>query len=326
MEAGPVFGCLSVMLAFAAACSLSVALTAEVASDRKRAAAAQLDSSLFRSGIAARRLRNGFGFCIPLSRKLLKARFLKSRAEKCVWLLAEHGWATTSEALLSVAMAAIVLTALLVGIASGSLLVAVAVAASLAGLVVVGMKTAWEKRTAAMREAVPDALRGMGVCFRSGLSLLQTLNQVASETKGPLKEPFQRSARLLETGSSTSVALDSFRAGSSVPELSFVAVALDVQHQTGGSMAQVLNAARETVESELALERSLRVQTAQAKLSARIVTVMPFLLIALFSLASNDFLAPFFTSIAGMAMLALALSMQVAGVLLVRHMLKVEVA
>ncbi len=42
MEAGPVFGCLSVMLAFAAACSLSVALTAEVASDRKRAAAAQL--------------------------------------------------------------------------------------------------------------------------------------------------------------------------------------------------------------------------------------------------------------------------------------------
>ena len=91
-------------------------------------------------------------------------------------------------------------------------------------------------------------------------------------------------------------------------------------------MAQVLNAARETVESELALERSLRVQTAQAKLSARIVTVMPFLLIALFSLASNDFLAPFFTSIAGMAMLALAFSMQVAGFLLVRHMLKVEVA
>ncbi len=90
----PVFGCLSVMLAFAAACSLSVALTAEVASDRKRAAAAQLDSSLFRSGIAARRLRNGFGFSIPLSRKLLKARFLKSRAEKCVWLLAKHGWAT----------------------------------------------------------------------------------------------------------------------------------------------------------------------------------------------------------------------------------------
>ena len=109
-----------------------------------------------------------------------------------------------------------------------------------------------------------------------------------------------------------------------MPELGFIAVALDVQHAGGGSIAPVLEAARESVEGELDLARSLRVQTAQAKLSARVVTAMPFLLVALFSLMSPGFLQPFFGSVAGLGLLALALTMQVAGVFAIRRMLKIE--
>ena len=90
-------------------------------------------------------------------------------------------------------------------------------------------------------------------------------------------------------------------------------------------MERVLDAARDTVEGELELTRSLRVQTAQAKLSARIVSVMPIVLIALFSLVSEDFLAPFFSRFAGMTLLGIAVGMQVAGIFAVRRMLKVEV-
>ena len=96
------------------------------------------------------------------------------------------------------------------------------------------------------------------------------------------------------------------------------------QHQSGGSIAPVLETARESVVSELDLMRSMRVQTAQAKLSASIVTVMPFLLVALFSIVSPGFLAPFFTSLAGMGILAVALAMQIAGVMSVRHMLRID--
>ena len=108
-------------------------------------------------------------------------------------------------------------------------------------------------------------------------------------------------------------------------ELAFVAVALDVQHQASGSMKQVLDAARDTVQSEIELRRALRVQTAQAKLSARVVSVLPFVLIAVFSLVSEGFLDPFFASPMGMALLAIALGMQAAGIVAVRRMLAVEV-
>ena len=51
---------------------------------------------------------------------------------------------------------------------------------------------------------------------------------------------------------------------------------------------------------------------------------MPFVLVAAFSFASPDFLMPFFSSVTGYALLALALAMQVAGVVLVRKALAVE--
>ncbi len=109
---------------------------------------------------------------------------------------------------------------------------------------------------------------------------------------GRLRTLFARAAHLLDTGGhGAGGARRRCGRGARCPELAFVAVALDVQHQTGGSMGQVLDAARDSVEGELELRRSLRVQTAQAKLSARVVSVMPFALVAVFSLVSEDFLA-----------------------------------
>lgn len=181
-----------------------------------------------------------------------------------------------------------------------------------------------ERRECQMRDEVPDALRSLGVCFRAGLSLMQTLRQTGLELKGPLGDVFLAAARTLETGDTTTEALALFEQRSRISELAFVAVALDVQHTSGGSLSAVLEAARESVEGEIELARSLRVQTAQAKLSARIVTFMPFGLIALFSLMSPGFLMPFFASFAGMALLAMALVMQGAGVMLVHRMLDMK--
>lgn len=320
------FGCLSVVFAFVAAGALSVSLVKEIGADGRRAAAAFMGEGFSWEAIVARRVRNGFFFCLPVSRGLLLWPRLRCAVGECVYLCAERGLATTPEALLSLIVVAVALIAAFVGVATGSLLSAVAVSVCVIGLAFAAEKTVWEKRACAMREEVPDALGAMKACFQAGLSLMQTLEQMSKEIKEPLKALFLRASHILETGGTVASALDAFRAGASVPELAFVATALDVQHQAGGSMAQVLGAAKDTVESELALERSLRVQTAQAKLSARIVTILPFVLVALFSLVSPHFLAPFFSSVTGVVLLVFALTMQVAGVLLVRRILKVEAA
>ncbi len=175
-----------------------------------------------------------------------------------------------------------------------------------------------------MRDALPDALSAMSSCFGAGFTLLQTFSHLEQEIRGPLALLFGNAARLLKAGASPLQALARMRDDGGIPELSFVSVALAVQHQTGGSMQYVLNATRESLKEELELAQSLRVHTAQGKLSARVVVGVTIGLMAAMMLISRDFLRPFLESSAGMAMLVLAISMQVAGIVAVRRLLNVE--
>lgn len=181
------------------------------------------------------------------------------------------------------------------------------------------------RRSERIREALPNALRAMGVCFHAGFTLQQTFDQLQKEAQGPIAELFAQTAHDMQTGSSAREALEKLRGTQRVPELSFVSVALTVQHQTGGSMQNVLDATCDSLKNELELRQSLRVHTAQARLSARVVVGVSVALVAVLSLLSKDFLAPFFQSALGLGLLAIAIAMQVAGIFIVRRMLRVEV-
>ena len=310
MDARVLLGGLSVGLAFASAALLASGVRSAVPR-RRDAADMACGADAPRAGRLAWRLRNGFAVASPIAERLLASARVRRFACGAVQLLAERRYVTTERALLSCMVAACVVLGAVAFAATGSAVGAVAiVACALAGAAGLA-RAAADRRGDSVRDAVPDVLRSMGTCFDAGLSLQQTLAQVAREADGPLRSLFAHGAHVLDTGGSATEALGGLRQGSGASELAFVAVALDVQHQTGGSMRQVLDAARDSVEG----------QTAQAKLSAQVVSVMPFALVAVFSLVSEDFLSPFFASPAGWALLGLALGMQAAGVGMVRRVL-----
>lgn len=172
-----------------------------------------------------------------------------------------------------------------------------------------------------IREQVPDAIRCMSTCTKCGLSLVQTFDQASHECKGALGKVFALAHKRLNLGATVLESLEVFDSISSVPELKFIGLAFSVQHVTGGPISDVLDFARESVLNELELARTLRIQTSQAKMSATIVTMMPFILLAVFSFLSPGFLSPFFSSFIGATMLAVAIGMQAMGVLIVRKIL-----
>lgn len=276
------------------------------------------------SGIFLWRLRNGIKPFMPLAKKLLRVERIQSWAKEAVWEFRAKKIETTSEALISCFVALVVVLGAVAFVVSRTLLGFLAVsvcAVVLAGLWCQGRA---QKRRDAIRVAIPDALRSMSVCFQSGLTLLQTFQHVSEETAEPLSSLFSHAAHRMEIGESATEALSTIREDSVIQELAFVAVALDAQHQSGGSLRQVLDSARLSIESELELKQKLRVQTAQAHLSARVVCALPFVLLAVFSLISDGFLDPFFESLQGVVMLGVAFGMQIAGIVAVRKMLQVE--
>lgn len=324
---------LAALFAFACAFALFVvaaekvkkAKAAKASNDFAAVSTSSIQGGLLQNALVARVLRRGFMPLKGIARKLLRVPKVSRIVHDAEQLLVAHGVFTTSEALLSVAVEALLCVTLVGSFLAQTPIFGLAVAFCVGGSFCAMVNSAKERRRNALREAVPEVLRSMEVCFRSGFSLYQTFQQVAQESSGPMKRLFSRATNALETGQTTSEALSLIQREAAVPELSFIAMALDVQHQTGGSMGKVLESVRESVESELELMRSLKVQTAQAKLSARIVSIMPFALVGLFSLVSEDFLAPFFSSVLGFALMTVALLMLAAGVFVVRRMLKVEV-
>ena len=275
------------------------------------------------AGFFQRSLRTGIPQISRIADALRRFSLVSGFAENLAWFLRRRGYETDPVKALECLIASLVALSLMLSVLSGS--VAVGLLLSCGALLALqgALQSKREEEAQAMRQGVPDVLHSMGACFGSGLSLLQTFQHLAQEESGPLREAFGKAAGAMEAGETPEQALAILRDEAKVPEILFVSVALEVQHRSGGSMQQVLEAARESVATELSLERQLRVQTAQARLSAQVVTVMPFLLVGAISLLSPGFLGPFFSSVAGLLLLLVALGMQVAGVLIARRMLKV---
>lgn len=320
-----------ILRAFAVAAAFictSFAVPAAAGSFRRLQAASRADrrTSAGRGGFADRLLRNGIAPATALMQRLSRNARVASYCERLCWLVRLRGYRTDAARVGGIVAVAAV-AAIPVGLVlSSSAVFGIALAFCLVIALGIVARQAHERWVEQMREEVPDMLHAMSACFHAGYSLLQSFHHLAGETPGALGDLFRRAESELRTGVPADEVLRRMREDSAVSELAFVTAALEVQHHTGGSMQKVLDSACESVEGQLALRRSLRVQTAQARLSMRIVTIMPFVLVGVFSLASPDFLMPFFSSALGVAALCTAICMQLAGILAIRRMLSLDEA
>ncbi len=266
-------------------------------------------------------LRNGFAGLLPVSKALLAIPVVDRALAQAVRSVRWHGFATERDRLLSAVLALAGVAGAAVGCAAGSLAMGALASILLLWAASFHASRLDAKRDELLREQVPDALQCLSVCFQAGLSLPQAFAQTAQESPSPAKEMFARVAHEVETGGSVDDALREFRDGSGVAELAFVSVALDVQHVCGGAIGPVLESAEDSVRRGLEMKRFLKSHTAQARLSAQMVAVMPVVLITLLSAASPGYMDPFFASAQGIALLAVAAGMQVCGIIAVRRML-----
>lgn len=323
MEASSILCLIAVLSAFGA---LAFGIHGAIVGMRRSSVAERLQGGDDgRSTPLGKLLRNGVQVLMPCAKAAMAVPVIRGALEAGSSLLSDHGYRTTPPALCSLWLSCIALILVFGSLFGGSFAFGIIAAATVSLALQMACGHAVEKKAQKTCEQVPDALRSMGICFSAGLSTLQAFKQVGSDSLEPLSTHFRQTANELDSGATIDQALVSFRERSTVPELAFVAVALEVQHASGGSMGKILDAARDSVESDIRLKRSLRVQTAQAKLSAKVVTIMPFILVGVLSLVTEDFLGPFFASPAGFALLFLALGMQAAGILAVRNLLRIEV-
>lgn len=168
---------------------------------------------------------------------------------------------------------------------------------------------------------VPDVFRSLATALGSGKTLSQAIAYVGSRGEGALGREFGRASLAVSCGSSPVEALGELAGRVEAPGVSLMVTALMVSSRTGAPLDALFMRSAQLVEQGFALRRELVTKTAQVRLSARIVCVLPAGLVAVLTLLSPDFREGVGTP-AGAGCLAVASVLDVLALVSIRRLMR----
>ena len=108
-------------------------------------------------------------------------------------------------------------------------------------------------------------------------------------------------------------------------DFDWTVMAINLQRQVGGNLAEVLGTVGQTIRERSALKRQVRALSAEGRLSCVILTVLPVLMFGALLAFNPVFLAPLYTTRTGVLMLTAAAVLMGAGVLWMKKLTQIEV-
>ncbi|HEV8088404.1 MAG TPA: type II secretion system F family protein [Actinomycetota bacterium] len=187
------------------------------------------------------------------------------------------------------------------------------------------LRSALSKRADRLREQLPDVLTIMASSLRAGHSFLQSLDTVAKEIAHPAAAEFQRVVAEIRLGRPAEDALESLAVRVGSPDFKWAVLAVNIQREVGGNLAEILDTVADTLRERAMLRRQIKVLTAEGRLSAWVLGLLPFG-IALYMFAVNpSYIGLLFHSTYGIIMLIVAGCLLVAGVLWMKKIVDIDV-
>jgi tight adherence protein B len=178
---------------------------------------------------------------------------------------------------------------------------------------------AGHKRTKAFDAQLPDVLAMIASTLRAGHGLRMALKAIVDDGSPPASEEFSRALGEERLGRPLDQAIDAMCKRIGSPDLEYVATAVNVQSQAGGSLAGLFDTLSDTVRERQRHARKVRALTALGRMSAIVLVAMPLGLGAVMTLMSPSYMAPLYSSSAGHMLIVICLvSMAIGGLFLKR--------
>lgn len=172
---------------------------------------------------------------------------------------------------------------------------------------------------------LPDALDLMARALRSGHAFSTALQMVAEEGPQPLASEVQQVVEQMAWGGDPNEALDALALRVPVDEVRFFVMAVKLQRQTGGQLAEVLGNIALLLRQRLQLVDKVRVLSAEGRLSAQVLSALPPVTAGALWLARPEFMAVLWTDPLGLRMLQLSGVLMVLGSLWLWRMTRIRI-
>jgi tight adherence protein B len=147
------------------------------------------------------------------------------------------------------------------------------------------------RRMARFAEQLPDALDVIVRGVRAGHPFSAALGLVAREMPDPIGTEFGMTSDEIVFGLDVRTAIENLHRRTGQQDLLFFVIAINIQTQTGGSLGEILLRLSRMIRSRSKLRLKIRALTAEGRLSAIFLSLMPFVLVGVITLISPGYYA-----------------------------------
>ncbi len=222
-------------------------------------------------------------------------------------------------------LALILLVGLVAWVISGAwpiVLGALIVAVMLPRLVLKRMR---QRRLDTIEAQLPDAMLVLAGAMRAGVSLTSAVQQLVQEGRAPITQEFSMVLREQRLGVPLDTALTNLDERVPLQSMTLAIAAMRIATETGGGLAEALERASHTLRAKLAMEGKIRALTAQGKLQAWVVGLLPLVMLLVLLKMEPIYMAKIFSTHIGWATLFVIGLLEFFGVWLIRKIVLIDV-
>ena len=174
-------------------------------------------------------------------------------------------------------------------------------------------------------EQLEDALTSMSSALKSGFSINQAIDVVAQENRRPISVEFRLLQQEIRLGVPLEEALQKMADRLKSDDFELVAMAIITARQTGGELTVIFQRLAGVIRERTRIQGRLRSMTAQGRLQAYVVGLMPFILMLAMNYVAPKMMSAFFDSLVGIGIIAGVCVMVTIGFLIIRKITTIDI-
>jgi len=182
-----------------------------------------------------------------------------------------------------------------------------------------------QRRLLRIEAQLPEGADLISRALRAGHSFSSALDMAGNELPDPLGAEFRTTFDEINYGMSMHDALTSLAARAPLADLRYMVIAVLIQRESGGNLAEILNNVSRIIRERLKLQGQVRVLSAEGRLSGWVLSLLPFGLAGMMYLLNPGFLAPLSKDPIGLWLVGVAVTMLVLGILWIRSIVRIRI-
>ena len=182
-----------------------------------------------------------------------------------------------------------------------------------------------KKRFGEFERQLPEALDLMARALRAGHAFSVGMKMVGDEFPDPIGPEFERTVEEISFGIDVPEALRNLTGRVDCVDLKFFVTALSVQRETGGNLAEIIEAISRLIRQRYELFGRIDALSAEGKLSGYILFALPFVMAGVLWFLNEEYMSLLFEDPLGHMMIGGALFMMCIGAYVMRNMCQIKV-